>query len=184
MTVLLSSRASAWTESTRSRVCFAAVAMASNSSLSSLTELLVACMSSRSSRNAGISTESTASLTAEVTTESKVLCCSLYASLILLAIASSISSLEMVESLNFFFIGDCPISLFRSPLTVEALTVESDAKWFEIYWQDYKIFDKVSRAKDYACIEVKGSRDLPLIHFCSYINNYTICPTPIPLNHP
>ncbi len=27
----------------------------------------------------------------------------------------------MVESLNFFFIGDCPISLFRSPLTVEAL---------------------------------------------------------------
>ncbi len=83
-------------------------AMASNSSLSSLTELLVACMSSRSLRNAGISTES------------KVLCCSLNASLIPLAIAS-ISSLEMVEFLNFFFIGDCPISLFRSPLTVEAL---------------------------------------------------------------
>ncbi len=78
-------------------------------------------MPSHSLRNAGISTESTASLTAEVTTESKVLCCSLNANLILLAIATSISSLEMVESLNLFFIGDCPISLFRSPLTVEAL---------------------------------------------------------------
>ncbi len=78
-------------------------------------------MSSCSLRNAGISTESTASLTAEVTTESKVLCCSLNASLIPLAIASSISSLEMVESLNFFFIGDCPISLFRLHLTVETL---------------------------------------------------------------
>ncbi len=78
-------------------------------------------MSARSSRNAGINTESTASLTAEVTTESKVFCCSLNASLIPLAIASSISSLEMVKSLNFFFIGDCPISLFRSPLTVEVL---------------------------------------------------------------
>ncbi len=95
--------------------------LASNSSLSSPIELLVAGMSSRSLRNAGISTESTASLTAEVTTESKVLCCSLNASLIPLAIASSISSLEMVEFLNFFFIGDCPISLFRLPLTVETL---------------------------------------------------------------
>ncbi len=116
---LLSSRVVACTESTRSRVCIAAAAMASNSSLSSLTELLAACMSSRSLRNAGINTESTAALTAEVTIESKVLCCSLNASLIPLAIASSISSLEMVASLNFFFIGDCPISLFRSPLTVE-----------------------------------------------------------------
>ncbi len=58
-------------------------------------------------------------VTAEVTIESKVLCCSLNASLIPLAIASLIFSLEMVASLNFFFIGDCPISLFRSPLTVE-----------------------------------------------------------------
>ncbi len=40
VTVLLSSRAAAWTESTRSRVCFAVVTMASNSSLSSLTDLL------------------------------------------------------------------------------------------------------------------------------------------------
>ncbi len=55
VTVLLSSRAAAWTESTRSRVCYAAVASASSSALSSLTELLVACMSARSSRNAGIS---------------------------------------------------------------------------------------------------------------------------------
>ncbi len=121
VTAFRSSRAVAWTESTWSRVCFATAAMALNSSLSSLTELLVTCMSSRSLRNAGISTESTASLTAEVTTESKVLCCSLNASLIPLAIALSISSLEMVESLNFFFIADCPISLYRSPLTVEAL---------------------------------------------------------------
>ncbi len=123
VTVLLSSRAAAWTESTRSRVCFAALASASSSTLSSLTELLVACMSTRSSRNAGVSTESTASasLTAEATTESKVLCCSLSASLIPLAIAPSRSSLEMVESMNLFFILDCPISLFRSPLTVEAL---------------------------------------------------------------
>ncbi len=52
VTVRLSSRAAAWTESTRSRVCFVLVTMASNSSLSSLTDLLVASMSSRSSRNA------------------------------------------------------------------------------------------------------------------------------------
>ncbi len=104
VTALLSSRAAAWTESTRSRVCFAVVAIASSSSLSSLTDLLVACMSSRSSRNAGISTESIASLTAEFTTEFKVLCCSLSASLMLLAIASSRSSLEMVESLIFFLL--------------------------------------------------------------------------------
>ncbi len=113
VTVLLSSRAAAWMESTQSRFCFAAVAIASISALSSLTKLLVACMSSHSSRNAGISTESTASLTGKVTTESKVLCCSLNASLIPLAIASSRSSLEMVESLIFFFFGDCSISPFR-----------------------------------------------------------------------
>ncbi len=71
VTVRLSSRAAAWTESTRSRVCFILVTMASNSSLSSLTDLLVASMSSRSSRNAGISTESTASLTAESQPNSK-----------------------------------------------------------------------------------------------------------------
>ncbi len=29
--------------------------------------------------------------------------------------------MEMVESLNFFLIGDCSISLFRSPLSAEAL---------------------------------------------------------------
>ncbi len=50
VTTILSSHAAAWTESTRLRVCFAAVAIASSSSLSSLTDLLVACMSSRSSR--------------------------------------------------------------------------------------------------------------------------------------
>ncbi len=27
----------------------------------------------------------------------------------------------MVESLNFFFIGDCSISLFRSPLSAKVL---------------------------------------------------------------
>ncbi len=128
VTVLLSSRAAAWTESTRSRVCFVALASASSSTLSSLTELLVtcmsACMSARSSRNAGISTESTASLTVEAIAESEVLCCSLNASLKPLATASSISSLEMVKSLNFFFIADCPISLFRSPLTVEVLMMD------------------------------------------------------------
>ncbi len=53
VTVLLSSRAATWTESTRSRVCFAVVAITSSSTLSSSTELLVTCMSSRSSRNAG-----------------------------------------------------------------------------------------------------------------------------------
>ncbi len=121
VTVRLSSRAAAWTESTRSRVCFVLVTMASNSSLSSLTDLLVASMSSRSSRNAGISTESIASLTAEFTTEFKVLWCSLNASSMRLAIALSRSSLEMAESLNFFFIGDCSISLFRSPLSALVL---------------------------------------------------------------
>ncbi len=128
--------------------------------LSSSTELLVACMSSRSLRNAGISTESTAALTAEVTTESKVLCFSLNASLIPLAIASSISSLEMVESLNFFLYWRLPNLSFPIAFDCWSTHDESDAKWFEIYWQDNKIFDKVSRAKVYACIEVEGSRDL------------------------
>ncbi len=161
VTAFLSSRVVACTESTRSRVCFAATAMASNSSLSSLTELLVACMSSLSLRNAGISTESTASLTAEVTIESKVLCCSLNASLIPLAIASSISSLEMVASLNFFLYWR--LSNLSFPIAFDCWSIhdESDAKCFEIYWQDNKIFGKFSRAKDYACIEVEGSRDLP-----------------------
>ncbi len=164
VTAFLSSRVVAWTDSTRSRVCFAAAAMASNSSLSSLTELLVACISSRSLRNAGISTESTASLTAEVTTESKVLCCSLNASLIPLAIASSISSLEMVESLNFIY-WRLPNLSFPIAFDCWSTHDESDAKWFEIYWQDNKIFDKVSRAKDYACTEVEVSRDLSVAPF-------------------
>ncbi len=43
VTALLSSRAAAWTESTRSRVCFVVPASVSSSTLSSLTELLVAC---------------------------------------------------------------------------------------------------------------------------------------------
>ncbi len=115
VTAFRSSRAVAWTESMRHVSALPRQPWPQTPSLSSLTELLIACMSSRSLRNAGISTESTASLTAKVTTESKVLCSSLNASLIPLAIASSISSLEMVESLNFFFIGDCPISLFRLP---------------------------------------------------------------------
>ncbi len=105
-----------------------------------------------------ISTESTASLTAEVTTEFKVLCCSLSASLTPLAIGSSRSSLEMVESLNFFFIGDCPISLFRSPLTVEVFMMGLMQMVWNLLRQDNKISDKVSRAKDYACIEGEGSR--------------------------
>ncbi len=162
VTVLLSSRAAAWTESTWSRVCFAALASASSSTLNSLTELLVACMSASSSRNAGVSTESTASLTVEATTESKVLCCSLSASLIPLAIAPSRSSLEMVESLNLFFIGDCPISLFRSALTVEALMMgpmQSGSKFTDRIIK----YLTVCRVKDYACIAVEGSRDLPVV---------------------
>ncbi len=43
----------------------------------------------------------------------------------------------MVESLNFFFIGDCPISF---PIAFDCWITHdgSDAKWFEIYWQDNK----------------------------------------------
>ncbi len=29
------------------------------------------------------------------------------------------------------------------------------------------MFDKVSRVKDYACIKVEGSRDLPGFYFCA-----------------
>ncbi len=108
VTALLSWRAAAWTESTRSRVCFVALASTSSSTLSSSTELLVACMSSymsaRSSRNAGVSTEFTASLTVEAIAESEVLCCSLNASLIPLATASSISSLSRWWNLWIFFL--------------------------------------------------------------------------------
>ncbi len=113
-------------------------------------------MSACSSRNAGVSTESTAYLTVEAITESKVLCCSLSASLIPLAIAPSRSSLEMVESLNLFFIGDCPISLFRSPLTVEALMMgpmQSGSKFTD---RIIKYLTKCAM-KDYACIAVEGS---------------------------
>ncbi len=119
-----------------------------------------ACMSARSSRNAGVSTEFTASLTVEAIAESEVLCCSLNASLIPLATASSISSLEMVKSVNFFLYWRLPNLSFPIAFDCWSTHDGSDAKWFEIYWQDYKIFDKVSRAKDYACIEVEGSRDL------------------------
>ncbi len=157
VTVLLSSRAAAWTESTRSLFCFVALASASSSTLSSLTELLVACMSAHSS-NAGVSTESTASLTAEATTESKVLCCSLSASLTPLAIAPSRSSLEMVESLNLWRLTNLS---FPIALNCRSTHDGSNAEWFEIYWQDNKIFDRVCRVKDYACIAVEGSRDLP-----------------------
>ncbi len=161
VTALRSSRVVARTESTRSRVCFAVAAMASNSSLSSLTELLVACMSSRNLRNAGISTESTASLTVKVTTESKVLCCSLNANLIPLAIATSISSLEMVESLNLFFIGDCPISLFRSPLTVEVLMMSPMQSGSKFTDRIIKYLTKSAERKTTRAVEVEGSRDLP-----------------------
>ncbi len=89
-------------------------------------------MSSRSSRNAGVSTESTASLTVEAIAESEVLYWSLNASLIPVATASSISYMEMSKSVIFFFIGDCQISLYRSPLTVEVLMMgpmQSGAKF-------------------------------------------------------
>ncbi len=130
-----------------------------------LTDLLVACMSSRSSRNAGISTESTASLTAEVTTESKVLCCSLNASVIPLAIASSISSLEMVESLNFFFICDCPISLFRSPLTAEVFMmgpIQSGSKFTD---RIIKYLTKSTERKTTRASKSKGHVISPHFYF-------------------
>ncbi len=132
------------------------VFIASISALSSLTKLLVACMSSRSSRNAGISTESTASPTAKVTTKSKVLCCSLNASLIPLAIASSRSSLEMVESLIYFFFGDCSISPFRSPPDCWNTHDGSNAEWFEIYWQDNIILTKWAERKTMRASLSKG----------------------------
>ncbi len=137
VTVRLSSRAAAWTESTRSRVCFVLVTMASNSSLSSLTDLLVASMSSRSSRNAGISTESTASLTAEFTTEFN---------------AASNSTVQL-------FTGDGWISEFflhwrllnlPFPISFVCLSTHdgSNAEWFKFHWQDREIFGKVSGAKN------------------------------------
>ncbi len=148
VTVLLSSRAAAWTESTRSRVCFVSVAMASNSSLSSLTDLLVACRSSRSSRNAGISTESIASLTAEFTTEFKVLCCSLNASSMRLAIASS-RSFSGDGWISELFLHWRLLNLsFPIPFVCLSTHDGSNAEWFKFYWQDRKICGKVSRAKD------------------------------------
>ncbi len=38
------------------------------------------------------------------------------------------------------------------------------------------MFDKVSRAKDYACIEVEGSRDLPKEIFFIKVKT---CPCPV-----
>ncbi len=87
--------------------------MASNSSLSSLTDLLVVVCPHAVRAMLESAQSPPASLTAEFTTEFKVLWCSLNASSMRLAIALSSSSLEMAESLNFFFIGDWSISLFR-----------------------------------------------------------------------
>ncbi len=141
VTDLLSSRGAAWTESTRSRVCFVALASASSSTLSYLTELLVACMSARSSRNAGVSTEFTASLTVEAIAESEVLCCSLNASLIPLAIASLYILSGDCEIFEFFLYWRLPNLSFPIALDCWSTHDGSDAKWFDIYWQDYKIFD-------------------------------------------
>ncbi len=65
-----------------------------------------------------------------------------------LAIASSRFSLEMTESLKFFFIGDCSISLFRSPLSALALMMDPMQSGLNFTDRDYKICGKVSRAKD------------------------------------
>ncbi len=120
VTALLSSRASAWTESTRSHVCFAVVTMASNSSVSSvrlvgrlhvLTQFAQCWNQHRVHRISYCQNHN----------RIQSACRSLSAILTPLAIASSRFSLEMVESLNFFFIGDWSISLFRSPLSAEAL---------------------------------------------------------------
>ncbi len=156
VTAFLSSRAVAWTESMRSRVCFAAAAMASNSSLSSLTELLVAFMSSRCLRNAGISTESTASLTAKVTTESKVLCFSLNASLIPSNSLVDILVWRWWNPWNFFFIGDCPISLFRSPLTVEALVMRLMQNGLKFTDRITKYLTKSAERKTMRASKLKG----------------------------
>ncbi len=167
VTVRLSSRAAAWTESTRSRVCFVLVTMASNSSLSSLTDLLVASMSSRSSRNAGISTESTASLTAEFTTEFKVLWCSLNASSMRLAIALSSSSLEMAE---FWIFLHWRLLNLPFPISFVCLSTHdgSNAEWFKFYWQDREIFGKVSASEKLSLHHRRGSRDPPILFFSDH----------------
>ncbi len=101
-----------------------------------------------SSEETGISTESIASRTAEFTTEVKVLWCSLNASSMRLAIALSRSSLEMAESLNFFFIGDCSISLFRSPLSALVLMMGLMQSGSNFTDRIVKICGKASGAKN------------------------------------
>ncbi len=133
-------------------------------------------MSSLSLRNAGISTESTAALTAEVTIESKVLCCFLNASLIPLAIASSISSLEMVAALNFFFIGDCPIYLFRSPLTVEVFMMSPMQNVLKF---TDRIIKYLANSAERKTTRASRSEGHVISHFGTYSLIYSrICATP------
>ncbi len=132
VTVLLSSRAAAWTESTRSHVCWLAF---QTSAFSSFTESLVVCIFKCRTQSAGVSAESIASLTVEAKTESRVLCCSLSASLILLAIAAARSS---GDGGIFEFFLYWRLFTLSFPVVLDCWGTHNglSKEWFKIYWQD------------------------------------------------
>ncbi len=76
-----------------------------------------------------------------------------------LAIALSRSSLEMAESLNFFFIGDCSISLFRSPLSALVLMMGLMQSGSNFTDRIVKYVAKCAERKTKPASTVEGSRD-------------------------
>lgn len=132
LTDRLSSRATAWTESSRSWVLLAAFPTFSSSQLISFTSSLVFCISVCMSHSAGTRIESIASLMAA----SRPRCCSCRAGLIPLAIAASSSSLEMAVSLKFFFTGDCSFSFFRVSLVMKYSWCDR-CQSIRCIWSDY-----------------------------------------------
>ncbi len=68
----------------------------------------------------------------------------------------------MVESLNFFFIGDCPISLFRSPLTVEALMMSPMQSGLKFTDRITKYLTKSAERKTMRASKSKGQVISPI----------------------
>ncbi len=108
--------------------------------------------------------------TAEVTTKSKVLCCSLNASLIPLAIASSRSSLEMVESFLLWRLLNLSF-----PIAPDCWNTHdgSNAEWSEIYWQDNIILTKWAERKTMRASLSKGHVIPPTVLILDHLSVHT-----------
>ncbi len=149
VTALLSSRAAAWTESTRSRVCFAAVAIASSSSLSSFFNRLVGRLYVLTQFSQCWNQHSV----------HRISYCQIHnriqSALLLFKHQLNAVSNSIVEVLSGdggileFFLHWRLLNLsFPIAFFCRRTHDGSNVEWFEIYWQDYTICGNVSRAKD------------------------------------